>query len=116
MSRIDNIRELAEKVMEWTPAGQNHEAFTFADQVGRAKWIYRDGRGWDPFASASAALEVAEKMRERGWCVEVISKTSYWTARMHHFNDDEDDELVTEVGNTLPEAISTASLAAIRRK
>lgn len=108
MSRIDDVRELAEKVMGWNSGPEG--SFQWRDISNQKCQRYN----WNPFTCADDALEVVEAMRSQGWYAEAMSRDTYWVARMYS-KDDDNDVLITEIGKTVPEAVCAAALAVIRK-
>lgn len=114
MDRDDNIRELAEKVMGWTPAGGS----IYTDQNGRAKWIYcstgTTRGGWNPFTDANAALKVVEAtIKKTGYRILVGNDGESYCAM---FRDEAGGFRDFDGEGTFCEAVCTAALAAIRSK
>lgn len=89
MARIDDVREIVEKVLGW-----RYEPFF----------------GWDPYRSASAALDVVQAMRKRhnfAWSCGICPEMDYVS-----FFSREDQKY--KASGTFCESICAAALAAIR--
>lgn len=111
MARIDDVRELASKVMGWEV--QSHFNGIRLDRPGRVSWYPKNlgGGVWDPYTDANAALEVVEGMRSKGFCMQAEHLKDGWYVR---FVLVADYSWNSALKLSFCEAICTAALAAIR--
>ena len=109
MARVDDVRELAEKVMGWQTMKKWHDSFEIKHPTrSRCYWWegLRNEYCWDPYTDAIAALEVVEAMAGRGYWMRAECTDNGWYVRFggRRFHK----------SNSACEAICTAALAAIR--
>lgn len=115
MARIEDLKELVEKVMGWEVESYSHQGLRFRDPKWgtRYTWTHRGNINfdcWQPYTDANAALEVLGAMQRKGWtwnispcgaeCEVVMSKDGY-------------DPIGCGEGSFC-EAICAAALAAVR--
>lgn len=110
MARIDDVRELAVKVMGWEV--RDHFNGIRLDRPGRVSWYPNDFGGgvWDPYTDVNAALEVVEAMTGRGYWLRAEYANDAWYVIVHP----ETYNRASISGNSVCEAICAAALAAIR--
>ncbi len=113
MSRIDDIREIAEKVMGWNV--ETNRRLTWLLGNG---WDCIDAR-WDPLTDADAALEVVEAMRRRRFRFEVQALGAAeggWlsTFAVVFLQPNVSKRLPWQHAPTFCDAICQAALAAVR--
>lgn len=104
MARIDDVRELAEKVMRWEVTKTRHGGF----DIKRPTHL-RDIYPWNPYTDPRAALEVVEAMWKKDWAWDGgnVSEGIYSAAFFA-------DGYYFRCEGTFCESICTAALAAIR--
>lgn len=125
MSRIEDIETLVTKVMGWDAETCQYEGqgwvrfYPHGDRQNPHQYpehdAMRGGVGWNPFTCADDAMDVIDKMREK-WHTEAMTRKNYWAVRMYLKDDEGErgDVIITEIGQTFPEAVCQAALAAIR--
>lgn len=114
MVRIDDVRELAEKVMGWEVTKTWQDGFDIKCPT-RFRCYFWDGvqddYTWNPYADANAAIEVVEAMDGRGYRMRAEKTEHGFYVR---FMQTLPDESRFHKGQTFCGAICTAALAAIR--
>lgn len=107
MSRIDDVRELAEKVMGWNSGPEG--SFQWSDTGGRKCQRYN----WNPFTCADDALEVVEAtIKKTGYRILVGNDGENYCAM---FRDEAEGFRDFNGEGTFCEAVCAAALAAIRK-
>lgn len=131
MSRIDDVRELAEKAMGWAIEESNSDQWHLCilrSDGSDTHWVTPEGpadyfswppsfkRFWDPFTDANAALGVVEAMRaNRGILVRTWQQADgTWKIWLLSLKGGKmvGDEIMTQP--TFCEAICAAALAVVR--
>ncbi len=97
---------VARVVMQWKRIENRYRCKE--DTIDGGIWC--DVEDFDPSFDIAQAFEVVQKMRERGWWVNMRSTLISWEVQFNHW----DKELCREeVANTLPHAICLAALSAV---
>lgn len=101
---------VAERVMGWQRQPDYNYWMSFP--AGESFKLHALIATWRPFESIEAAMEVVEKVRERGYQVSIRSWEGAvpWSVKFILYTSREE---VEEDGDSLPEAICRAALAAI---
>lgn len=115
MARIDDVRELAVKVMGWqaTPVfgGEYFEMKHPSRGILPFRTGYQDVRTWNPYTDANAALEVVEPMRCKGFSMQAEHSKDGWHVRFVLVRD---CSWNSALELSFCESICAAALAAIR--
>lgn len=110
--KIEEVRELAEKVMGWKCGTGG--TFHWRNSLGLKCTRYE----WHPLDNPNEALMLIEALRAAGWRFDAVARNTYWVARFYAKDDDGPlgDVFVTQIGKTFCEAVCNAALAAVRSK
>lgn len=115
MARVDDVRDLAVKVMgcQATPIFGDYFEMKHPSR-GFLCWhaTSRNEYTWDPYTDPRAALEVVEAMRRRDWCANIEHVvTGHWQVLL---TKPDGSIMMSRFCLTFCEAICAAALAAIR--
>jgi len=117
MTDEELVREVAEKVMEWDKAGWNGQRYT--RWLPRKPPSYEIG-AWNPLTDANHRDMVVEKMREKGWVVEINNyigwnnnRPNAWAVRFKKYQEPNQPYAANI---NLGHAVVLAALAAVKKE